>query len=420
MSTKRASVKCEICDFCMLLKIGMGSEKKQPHIFDCPACFTPITVMLEKSETNYKFHYEQNCIQTTQEEEQALNAKEWEIDENNKSLINLNSSFAYDKGSIHFPLANLLLNSQSISEITEIAQQRWMSFHSRLVDIAHYFDVPDCLEIWKEIIQPIYILESQNKTEKTKKLVEKYVNERKKYVPVVNVKSHKDIHNDFFCSMFYPRFNDIHSIINKIIVRAKNKDETELLKFLNFYKDNHWKDFQRQSFQVFDDYFSLTTEFAQMRFYARAGKSEVDSLVVGSKNFDRTKLFYGHAYEVISDGYIFLAGLFNIVNGRNFNEFQSMTLEKYINDVNKDSRANPLKSHTDFNLFLYEMDSTLRNGSHHASIYRDQDIVYYRSGGTGMSRDISYARYLFLCNRLMILNSALFCVIYKWLGNYKL
>ncbi|MFH3942266.1 hypothetical protein ACJBLD_16915 [Acinetobacter nosocomialis] len=422
--TVRGYAKCEICGFNILLKIGEGSESFQPHIFDCPECFTSLSVALRLTEYGHAFEPGENCTYPDNEEIEKL-----DLLPNNKidkSIICLHSDFAFNKDQIHDPLGAATVKLNSIGIMVKYATKRWPMInpdnHIKIrkgplfLDIAHYFDVPDCKNIWTSIIKPYYTMTKNNNLKIIETLKNKYIFERKKYVPKVNIKQAEDMYYDFFSSMFYPRFNNIYIIINNAIVKAKQNNPKEFSRFIEFYKNERWPNSEEHMIQIFNEYFSYTTEFAQMRVYARIDNSDVEDLIVGSKNFDKTKLFYGNAYEVITDEYIFLAGIFNILSGRNFDQFCSMTLNKYINDVNKDSRSSPLKSYTPFNDFLNEMDSTLRNGSHHASIRRDGEIIYYRSGGTGAIREIEYSKYLYLCNRLMILSTVIFCLENKWLN----
>ena len=136
--------------------------------------------------------------------------------------------------------------------------------------------------------------------------------------------------------------------------------------------------------------------------HARIEDEDVDDKIVGSKSFEDTKLYYGQAYETLTSSFTSIASLNNILNDRKFDEFQQMTLNKYISDVEKAKRANPFKDTPEFYAFAQDLDSSLRNGSHHASIWRDGEKVFHRSGGTGAKRDITYSKYLHLCNKLTI------------------
>ena len=124
--------------------------------------------------------------------------------------------------------------------------------------------------------------------------------------------------------------------------------------------------------------------------------------------FESVKLYYGQAYEAITSNFTVLACLNNILNGRNFDEFRHLTLNKYIKDLQKSAKAGPFEQTQEFMAFTESLDSTLRNGSHHASIWRENEVIYFKSGGTGQKRNITYSRYLHVCNKITISLAALF------------
>ena len=147
-----------------------------------------------------------------------------------------------------------------------------------------------------------------------------------------------------------------------------------------------------------------------MVVHSRIGDEDVDNKIVGSKSFESVKLYYGQAYESLTSFFVVFACLNNVYLGRAYDQFQSMTLTKYIKDVSKEKKANPFEKTQPFYSFADGLDSRLRNGSHHASIWRDGEKVFYRSGGTGAQRDMPYSRYLHLCNKLTISLAALFII----------
>jgi len=87
-----------------------------------------------------------------------------------------------------------------------------------------------------------------------------------------------------------------------------------------------------------------------------------------------------------------------------------MTLNKYIKDVEKAKRGNPFNDTAELAVFSEDLDSALRNGSHHASIWRDGEVVMFRSGGSGAQREMSFSRYMHICNKLTIALAALFLI----------
>ena len=89
---------------------------------------------------------------------------------------------------------------------------------------------------------------------------------------------------------------------------------------------------------------------------------------------------------------------------------KSMTLTKYAKDVDKSKRSQPFADEPALIAFAQFENSGLRNGSHHASIWREGDVIKFRSGGTGAEKDIAYSRHLHICNGITIAIAALFLV----------
>jgi hypothetical protein len=156
--------------------------------------------------------------------------------------------------------------------------------------------------------------------------------------------------------------------------------------------------------------FANFDQFRQLLVFARIANEDVDDLIVGSKKFNDVKLFYGQAYETLTSAYVTLACLNNIKQNRSFDSFASMSLKNYIKDVEKAKRSNPFAAESVLAAFTRWDDCALRNGSHHAAIGREGELVKYRSGGTGAKRAIAYGRYVHLCNGITIALAALMLV----------
>jgi len=206
---------------------------------------------------------------------------------------------------------------------------------------------------------------------------------------------------------FYPKFKKIYNPAKALFTEAKTINLEQVASLAAWHKQNQ-KENTTRYLSIYSDYFKVRPELGQIAFNVRIEDDDVDNIIVGSKNFDMVKLFYGQAFETLTSHFPILAGINNILAGRRYDEFESMTWNKYVNDVEKAKMANPFAHRQEFNAFAKHLDSTLRNGSHHASIWREGEIVYYRSGGTGQKRDMPYSRYLCLCNELIIAISALF------------
>lgn len=131
---------------------------------------------------------------------------------------------------------------------------------------------------------------------------------------------------------------------------------------------------------------------------AGLGLAPSDDMVATSVQFDQVKSFYGDAYEIFAGSADFLAMLNNIKFGRKFDEFETLTLDKYIK-LDNSSKFNPFGTNTVFMALCMEKDNQLRNASHHKGIAMDGDgrTLKYRAGkgGTGDEQEMTYASYLY-------------------------
>lgn len=373
----------------------MGSETYQIHSFDCRDCSLPVTIGLRKVVAGGRIEGEENVRILDGNFEDA-------------TVMNFHASFAFDGTTIHdrYAFPSILL-AQKVHPFVRVVSE------SRVQDLALVFEVPNCQHLWGTVRNALALSRQGANDRKLRRLLEDYRRQREKCVGCTAISDAKDLIHNFFDSMFYPRFELLAKPVEEHIAQLRATATTELKRFISYYRANHWDESYARNISLFTDYFRAFTEFSQMLTYARIDDQDVIGKLVGSRNFEHTKLFYGQAFEVLTSGFVVLACLNNILCGRPFDEFQQMTLNKYVHDVEKAKRANPFKDEPALCRFAEHLDSSLRNGSHHASIWRDGETVFYRSGGTGAQRDIPYSVYLHRCNELAISCAALFVLEYE-------
>ena len=123
---------------------------------------------------------------------------------------------------------------------------------------------------------------------------------------------------------------------------------------------------------------------------------------VTSINFSKSKMYYGNAFEVYTKNLTVLACLNNVYNGRRFDQFEKMTLKKYLT-IDKANRANPFSANPLLAPFAGCLNSSLRNATHHQGARLDKrGVIHYRTGGTGALRQIAYKDYVVACNEITI------------------
>jgi hypothetical protein len=397
MVVLRGYARCETCGENYILRAGVGTEKNQLHTFDCKSCGIPISVIVRANPPNAHFEPEENVIIEEHEDGNAI-------------VLNLHPFFAFNSDEIHdykaFP--SLLYGSKIAPYLRLVPNRNLLGVEAQ--DIALQFDVPNASNLWTTV-KNIFLLQDRiGQDKRSKKAIEYYEKQRQKYFLETKVSSSKEVAFNFFDSLFYPRLEQLLEPAIKLISSIRDNYPEEFSRFLKFYSDNLEVQHRRQYLSIFSDYFKIYNQLSQVVVHSRIGDEDVDDKIVGSKSFENVKLYYGQAYESITTFFVIFACLNNIILGRSYDQFQSMTLSKYIKDVSKEKKANPFEVTQPFYTFTDGLDSTLRNGSHHASIWRDGENIFYRSGGTGAQREIPYSRYLHLCNKLTISLAALFII----------
>ncbi len=391
-------VCCETCGEKYFLRVGVGLEKYQVHSFDCRSCSLPISIAIRVLEPpDAQFEGVENVV-FLDKIVTSLNHSEQD-----GIIINLHPFFAFNQNEIHNRLA-----FPSIVHLSKITKHLRFLPHSRFQDVERQFNIPNANNLWNTV-KNLLLLESNNERRKIiNKLIKYYEGQRKTYISDTQVFSAKDVALNFFDNLFYPKFDKLAEPALDFVALVKKNNPDEFQSFLSFYLENIKQQHLTQYLLTFSDYFKIYTQLSQVVVHARIDDEEIDDKIVGSKCFEDVKLYYGQAYEVLTSFFIIFACLNNIYSGRTYDQFESMTLNKYIKDVSKEKKANPFIEIKSFAAFTDGLDSTLRNGSHHASIWRDGEKIFYRSGGTGMQREIPFSRYLHLCNKLTISLAAMF------------
>jgi len=397
MAVLRGYAQCKTCRENYILRAGVGTERYQPHIFDCKSCGLTISIIVKTNPPNAHFEPEENVIIEDSEGENAV-------------VLNLHPFFAFNSEEIHDLMAfpSLLYGSKIAPYLRLVPNRNFLGIQSQ--DIALQFDVPNASNLWITVKNIFLLQEGVGQSKRMKKAIEYYEKQRQKYFAETKVSSSKDVVFNFFDSLFYPRFDELLEPALALIFKIKYNHPREFVEFLKFYSSSLREGHLRQYISVFSDYFKIYNQLSQMVVHSRISDEDVDDKIVGSKSFESVKLYYGQAYESLTGFFVAFACLNNILLGRSYDQFQSMTLNKYMKDVSKEKKASPFEQTQPFYAFTDGLDSTLRNGSHHASIWRNGEKIFYRSGSTGAQREIPYSRYLHLCNKLTISLAALFII----------
>lgn len=392
MAVVRGYVKCTVCDFKFILRVGVGVESIVTHTFDCPNCEIPISIDLK------------TYGPATARVEPNENAEVIERDTSLDTFINLHPAFSFHASNYRSRFA---FPSMEAMELTN-GKMRMVPGNGQ--DFSTQFEVPETKIVWKIVRNVLTLAFKSDPSGVLNKQISAYETARRKYKPDFKCTTVFKTVASFFDDIFYPAIGELRNPLKAFIRNEMKTHGGEHARFRDYYREEIQAAAIERYISIFDDYFRLFDQFRQVLTHVRVGSDDVDDLVVGSKRFDEIKLYYGQAYETLTSSYTTLACLNNISDGRPFEQFKSMTLTKYVKELEKSKKSNPFAQVPVLYGFSKFDNSSLRNGSHHASIWRDGDIIKFRSGGTGAETDISYSRYLHVCNGITISLAALFLV----------
>lgn len=376
------NAECLICNKEYFVRVAIGLDSYQKHYFDCLDCEQPIGIAVRSKPPTGHIETVENC---------KLGGFE-----RSKTIINLHPNFCFPVDKYHDPM--FFPSIEGVNLLYPYMRQREGSFQQ---DVASQFDIPNADTTWGKVKAIYQLSHVEGKDKALAKLIKGYNLQRSKVkIGDCQCDTYIDVMKEFYDGLFYPRVNELYEPIERLIDQLY--DSGKLDEFYDYYKDNLREENGLRYLSVFTTYFKHREILGQLIYRARINNSEVDDLMVGSKNFDSIKLFYGEAYESLTSNFTVLACLNNLDSGRKFDEFLRLSLPQYIKDLEKSKKDGPIKGNPLFSKFSESLDSSLRNGSHHASVWRQGEAIMYRSGGTGAERSISYSRYLYMCNVLTV------------------
>jgi hypothetical protein len=215
----------------------------------------------------------------------------------------------------------------------------------------------------------------------------------------------------FLVRFLRPKGEPWVSAIAGELKRAYEANSLEYSRFVEYY-DAELKVERFSSYSdIFSEYFRGYGDFSQTLVYVRLERPFPVDGVVTSTDFDRTRMFYGNAFEVLGSHLDVVAAINNIISGRPFDQMKQMDLAKF-RVLNKANRVQCFSENSSLATLIHDYDSAIRNASHHRWFKLDdaRTQISYRSGGTGALRVMPYWEYLIHCNRiasqLMVLAAA--------------
>ena len=167
-------------------------------------------------------------------------------------------------------------------------------------------------------------------------------------------------------------------------------------------------------------FFEVYHELTKVSLYIRSGLPVPATSTSASTHFDKMKKVYGDGFEVIMNLAITPAILNNLSMGRSYDKFEKMDINQYIT-IDKAGKMNCLINNPSLAFLLDNIDSKIRNASHHNNISMDfgpgRDEIIYKSGKPPKEFRIGYTKYLELCVKIYYDIFAMYaaeCIFFHW------
>lgn len=394
----RTLITCLTCKSPITARINIGHEVEQPVNFPCPDCGTEIRLNLLLDEPpRVKIRWDENCERGNTE----------------GKVINIGAGFIIDKDMLH---QDLIFPSFFAPRPTDEEFERMRNQMIKIEGSNVRFGdasiaggvLPYAEKHWKTLKSALRFYNT-NQLEKMQENIEKYWGKSNE-----TDNSLEFALFTFLMRLMEPSTETWMSPLFTALEEARLLNKTEYDKLVSHYNSDLKKDRFESYSEIISDYFRAYGEFSQTLIYVRRQIELPENAIATSSDFDKTKMFYGSAFEVLGSNLDIIAALNNILCGRKFDKMEKMDLKKF-RTINKANRTNCFIENNNLSDIVKEYDSTIRNASHHRwfKISNNHQEITYRSGGTGAIQKMSYAEYLTRCNKITMQLIRLMCLELK-------
>jgi len=382
----RTLITCLTCKNPITARINIGHEVEQPVNFPCPDCGTEIRLnLLLDALPRVKIRWDENCEQGNTE----------------GKVINIGAGFIVSKDMLHqdFIFPSFFAPRPTNEELEKIRNQKFKD-----AAIAGGL-LPYAEKHWK-ILKSALQFHNTNQLEKMEERLKSYWGDSNE-----TDKSLEYALFTFLMRLMEPSTETWMSPLIAVLEEARSLNRSEYDKLVSHYnldlKQNRFESYS----EIISDYFRAYGEFNQTLIYVRRQIELPKNSIATSSDFDKTKMFYGSAFEVLGSNLDIIAALNNILCGRAFDKMEKMDLKKF-RTIDKAGRTNCFIKNNNLSGLVNEYDSTIRNASHHRwfKLSNNRQEITYRSGGTGAIQKMSYAEYLVKCNKITMQLISLMCL----------
>lgn len=373
----RSSFRCLTCGKIHTVRIGLGQDDYQEHRFPCTACQEPMAIAV---------HVDYEKAGTKLE---ALENAELTLEVEGAAIVNVDANFIIPKELRHkdkvFPRLSQMHAMWQAAEKAGYVPR--LAAH---LNQQRPFRRPDFLAEWR-LLKKAWSLRRNGHDKLSDR---KRAEASETFYAEDPLDSFDDWLWRFLLSLCQPAFTA--RFTNALAQVKPSLGRPEFRRFLVAY-DALSAERGGRYFDLMRSYFSAYSDFSQVLFLITQGVTVPETDAASTISFDATRMFYGNAFETFSSSVDILAYINNILEGRPFDTFKTLTREKYLT-LDKASRCNAFADNPSFSALCGEFDNQIRNASHHGEFKLDNatQAIKYRAGkgGTGHEQTIYYVSYI--------------------------
>lgn len=239
--------KCLLCGTKFILRVGIGLEKVCAHTFDCPSCYTPLTIEARTGEPPSMWIDMKDNIERIPKDTRAT------------VVINLHPSFAFRLEDYHSERA-----FASMQAIDLIKDKMRIPSASQIVDVARNFEVPHTASIWPIVKNVLIRALKADPAQVLSTQIALYETERRNFKSEFRCTTAFKTAASFFDDIFYPAIGNLRSPLRQYAKNQREAHGTEFSRLIEFYADELEQQNLDRYLSTFTDYFKYFDQFRQV------------------------------------------------------------------------------------------------------------------------------------------------------------
>lgn len=375
----RMYFECSGCGGHIIVRAQVGYEESQAHSFSCPHCDSLINIKLDLSDPPYVgCDHDDSCTRSYDDSfEDGI-------------IVNLGVGFTIPKSMVNkdlfSPALDFFMRLEQLKETGDIPQ------NGKIFQVEGY---PGAGAVWRSLGKAcrFHRLGKYN-------LRDKHL---QKIPDMPELASIDEVLVIFIKRFIGERARDNTDVLVNWSNQVRGNYPGEFQRLIAEYREHMAAERFKEYVELLSAYFGAHHEFDQTIIFARFNSKVAEDAQATSTGFDKTKMFYGEAFELYGSHLDLAAALNNIFNARGYDKFVNIDLKKY-RGSDKGGRCKCLAGNDVFDYLCEEYDNSIRNASHHRwfRLSDDHSRIYLKHGSGGVGKSLTYAEYTYRCNKLVI------------------